>query len=185
MSARHEGAPAVVAELRAWRRRARSSFVVTAPPSPVVTILRGWKLRQPATPSAAARAAAVARTERAGGVLEQRQVGQLVQRQRPAEEVHAEQRPSCAGRPRSSPGRCSSSRDRRRRAPAAARRARRRSRSPGRCRPARAPRRRARGRARARARWSAAVPEVTASACVDLARLRRSPPRTRRPSGPS
>src|SRR3982751_3694589 len=28
-----------------------SSFVVTAPPSPVVTIFRGWKLRQPATPS--------------------------------------------------------------------------------------------------------------------------------------
>ena len=39
----------------------------------------------------AARAAAVARAERAGGVFEERHVGQLVQRQRPAEEVHAEQ----------------------------------------------------------------------------------------------
>ena len=30
--------------------RERVVVVVTAPPSPVVTILRGWKLRQPATP---------------------------------------------------------------------------------------------------------------------------------------
>ena len=39
----------------------------------------------------AARAAAVARAERARSVLEQRHVGQIVQRQRPPEEVHAEE----------------------------------------------------------------------------------------------
>jgi len=42
----------------------------------------------------AAGTAAVARAERAGSVLEQRQlVRQLVQPQRPSEEVHAEQQP--------------------------------------------------------------------------------------------
>ena len=46
-----------------------------------MTILRGWKLRQPSEPEPAARAAAVARAERARGVLEQRQVvGQLLDR---------------------------------------------------------------------------------------------------------
>ena len=39
-----------------WRSRrieaaSSASFVVTAPPSPVVTILRGWKERQPIAPS--------------------------------------------------------------------------------------------------------------------------------------
>ena len=73
MSGGAERAPAVVAQRRAPRRRSRASFVVTAPPSPVVTILRGWKLRQPSDAEPAARAAAVARAERARGVLEQRQ----------------------------------------------------------------------------------------------------------------
>ena len=74
MSRRHERAPAVVAQRRDRVGDRASSFVVTAPPSPVVTILRGWKLRQPserrAPPHARPRPA---RAERAGGVLEQRQ----------------------------------------------------------------------------------------------------------------
>ena len=68
----------------------RSSSVVTAPPSPVVTIFRGWKLRQPSSAERAARAAAPPRAERARRVLDQRQVGQLLDPRRPAEEVHRE-----------------------------------------------------------------------------------------------
>src|SRR3954453_5272604 len=79
-----------------------SSFVVTAPPSPVVTIFRGWKLRQPATPRppharprycapSAPAAPAVSRADPPRRVLEHRHVlRQLVHAHRPAEEVHAE-----------------------------------------------------------------------------------------------
>ena len=100
-------------------------------------------------PERSARAPAAPRAERAGRVLEQRQVGQLLEPRGPAEEVHGDDR--LRARPdldlRRSRG--SSSPGRRRRAPASARRARRRSPSPGRCRRARAPRRPAAARARA------------------------------------
>ena len=65
-----------------------SSSVVTAPPSPVVTILRGWKLRQADQAERRRRRGRGARAERAGGVLDHEQVGQLLEPRRPAEEVH-------------------------------------------------------------------------------------------------
>ena len=70
----------------------RSSLVVIAPPSPVVTILRGWKLRQPISAERAARATAPPRAERARGVLDQRQIGQLLDPRRAAEQVHRHDR---------------------------------------------------------------------------------------------
>ena len=70
----------------------RSSSVVTAPPSPVVTILRGWKLRQPISPSEPQARPAAAGAERAGRVLDERQVGQLLEPGRAAEEVHGDDR---------------------------------------------------------------------------------------------
>ena len=75
-----------------WRScRTRSakpaSSVATAPPSPVVTIFRGWKERQPTGPPAA-RPSLPSRAERAGGVLDQRQRRQLLEPGRAAEQVH-------------------------------------------------------------------------------------------------
>ena len=85
-------APAVVAELRDRARRSASSSVVTAPPSPVVTIFRGWKLRQAAQAERAARPPLTPGTERAGRVLDHRQVGQLLQPAGPAEEMDGDDR---------------------------------------------------------------------------------------------
>ena len=80
--------------LRSWTISAaiRSSLVVIAPPSPVVTILRGWKLRHAASPSEPHASPRPAGAERAGGVLDHRQVGQLLHPARAAEEMHGEDR---------------------------------------------------------------------------------------------
>ena len=132
-----------------------ASSVVTAPPSPVVTILRGWNERQPIRPRLPQGRPAPAGPERARGVLEQHDVLGHGRRERfpverAAEQVHGEDgaRSRADRGRRRARGRGSSSPGRRRRAPAAGPRARRRSRSPGRCTRARAPRRRARARAR-------------------------------------
>ena len=162
----------------------RSSSVVTAPPSPVVTILRGWKLRQPIEAERAARAAA--------------RGGRRARRRRPR---------SAAGRaaPRSAPGGRRGARRRIAfvRGPTSilrridvhrhrvdvdehrpqARRARRRSRSPGTCRRGRAPRRRARGRARAPRGGARRCPRRRRSRASSR-RPARAPPRTRRRRGP-
>ena len=71
---------------------------MTAPPSPVVTILRGWNERQAGDAERAARRAAVARAERAGGVLDERDLLrhrglQRLPLDRAAEEVHRHDRP--------------------------------------------------------------------------------------------
>ncbi len=138
-------------------RSSSSSPVTTAPPSPVVTIFRGWNERQPATPSEPHGSAAVPCAERAGGVLEQRRSVPGRRRgsppRRPAGRTGGRRsRPSSAGRDRvGDQGGVDvrSCRDRRRRGRRARRRARPRSRSRGRCRRARSPRRRGRPRARA------------------------------------
>ena len=111
-----------------------------------------------------ARAPAVARAERAGGVLEQRQRRAARAAARPAEEVHPEQRfvrgPTsiCAGSMFIVSGSTSTSTGR-------SPRARRRSPSPGRCTPGRAPRRPARARARAPRGGARRCRSETASAC--------------------
>ena len=150
----------------------RSSSVVTAPPSPVVTILRGMEAEAAQQAERAARAAAAARAERARGVLDQRQVGKLLDPARAAEEVHGDDRLRARADLDLARDRCSSSPGRRRRAPAAGRRARRRSRSPGTCRRERAPRRPGSSPSASTARWSAAVPDETATRVLGLAGAR-------------
>ena len=81
-----------------WLRSCRTasarpaSFVVTAPPSPVVTILRGWKERQPSRPRPPHGRSAAACAQRAGRVLDQRHRRQLLDPRRPAEQVHGDDR---------------------------------------------------------------------------------------------
>ena len=64
-------------EAQPWCRNRRTaasnpaSSVVTAPPSPVVTILRGWKERHAATPSAPHGGSSVPGPERTRRVLDQ------------------------------------------------------------------------------------------------------------------
>ena len=134
-----------------------SSSVVTAPPSPVVTILRGWKERQPIAPEPPARHPLPARAERPGRVLEQvdlRRDGLLQRRpvERSPEEVHGQHRLRSR---RHGLVRVLEVEVERRRVDVdehgrRAREPRRRSPSPGTCTRARSPRRRARCRARAR-----------------------------------
>ena len=66
--------------------------MVTAPPSPVVTILRGWKLEAAGSTEPAAGTTAVACPQGAGGVLDQRQVGQLLEARGAPEQVHRHDR---------------------------------------------------------------------------------------------
>ena len=73
-----ERAPAVVAQPARPRRRCRSSSVVIAPPSPVVTILRGWKLRQPIRPSEPQARPRRRAPSAPAASSTQRQVGQLL-----------------------------------------------------------------------------------------------------------
>jgi len=87
---RVERAPAVVAELP---HRVRDC-VVGGRDGPALTgrdDLPRMEAEAARDAEPATRAAPVARAKGAGRVFEQRQVGQLVERQRPAEEVHAEQ----------------------------------------------------------------------------------------------
>ena len=79
------------------RSSSSASSVVTAPPSPVVTIFRGWNERQANSPSAPQGVVAVAGAERAGSVLDERDVLrdgrlELLPGDGPAEEVDGEHR---------------------------------------------------------------------------------------------
>ena len=114
---------------------------------------------------------AVARPERAGGVLDEDDVLrhgglELLPGDRPAEEMDGEHGagPAASRPPRRAPGGRGTSRDRRPRAPHVRGRARRRSRSRGRCRRGRSPRRRGRRRARGARDGSRRFPDDTATA---------------------
>ena len=164
-----------------------ASSVVTAPPSPVVTILRGWKERQPRSPSAPHGVPRYRGAERARRVLDERDLLrdsrlELLPVDRPAEEVHGEHGAASATSPprrrarrrtRNVSGSTSTSTAR---APHELDDVRGRRERVGR---ARSPRRPAPIPSASIARWSAAVPDETATAsavptrCGDRALERR------------